>query len=284
LHTLLEGYVFDECYASNRNKYKYIAIIDQDESIAPRGLLANTIDLFKSDLKQDLLTNYQCYKSEDQEARLDAYLNNAIKNLNIKNEKASFHFKMSIHLKNKTTDIIFKEIGVFLNKIINETNNKSINYSILIEDPNDVSEYGARLKFYLTITNKEELEYTKRIYKFHNDIIEPIFKRNKQTLDKVASEIFNRVYILFGNASTGFLWGKTIHNTVSTNDFTVHSGGHYIEVPVEYGHLSHFRENYNLHWGESSKYSIYELMFDFNYYNCYFKPIIKEFGFNFNEY
>ena len=93
-----------------------------------------------------------------------------------------------------------------------------------------------------------------------------------------------KVYILFGKKSTDFLWGKTIHNTITTNEFTVHNGGESIEVPIEYGHLSHFRQAYNLHWGSSSIYSIYELMFDFNYYNCYFKTIIKEFGFDFKQF
>jgi len=282
LHTLLEGYVFNECFTENRPKYKYIAIVDQDESIAPRSLLKNTIDLFKSDQDfKKLISNYECYNGKNQEARLDTYFKSVIKDLNLTNQRASFHFKMSIHLKNKTTDIIFKELGLLLNGL-DET--KPINYSILIEDPKEVSEYGAQLKFYLSITNKEELDYAKRIYKFHVDLIEPIFKKNKQIIDQVAAEIFNRVYILFGKQSTDFLWGKTIHNTITTNEFTVHNGGESIEVPIEYGHLSHFRQAYNLHWGSSSIYSIYELMFDFNYYNCYYKTIIKEFGFDFKQF
>jgi hypothetical protein len=42
LHTLVEGYVLNECFTENRPKYKYITITDQDESIAPRSLLKNT--------------------------------------------------------------------------------------------------------------------------------------------------------------------------------------------------------------------------------------------------
>ena len=71
---------------------------------------------------------------------------------------------------------------------------------------------------------------------------------------------------------------------MTTNDFTAHIGGHAIDVPIEHGHLSHFRQVYNLHWGSSSIYPITEFMFDFNYYNCYFKQIIKEFGFDFKEF
>ncbi len=285
LHTLLEEYVLNECFTENRPKYKYITITDQDESIAPRGLLQNTIDLFKSDQDyKKLLSNYECYKgnlnNDKQETKLESYLSSVIKNLK-KSEIVSFHFKMSIHLKNITANLIFKELGIFLNGL-DET--KPINYSVLIDDPNEISEYGAKLKFYLSISNKDELDYAKRIYKFHTDLIEPIFKKNKQMLDEVAAEIFNRVYILFGNKSTKFLFGKTVHNTMTTNDFTAHIGGHAIDVPIKYGHLSHFRQVYNLHWGSSSIYPITEFMFDFNYYNCYFKQIIKEFGFDFKEF
>ncbi len=280
LHTALEGYVFNECFLANRNKYKYISITDQDESIAPRRLLSSTIDLFHLD-NQDykkLIKNYDCYNKEESDSRLETYLSSVITNLNLTNKLASFHFKMSMHLKNVTIDIIFKQLGLFLSTL-DET--KPLNYSILIEDQNDISEYNQKLKFWFSIRNKSELDYAKRIYKFHTDLIEPILKTNKQLLDQVAAEPFNRVYILFGKSSTDFLWGKTIHNTITTNDFTVHIGGQAITVPVEYGHLSHFRQVYNLHWGI---FPITDLMFDFNYYNCYFKPIIKEFGYNLKEF
>jgi hypothetical protein len=91
--------------------------------------------------------------------------------------------------------------------------------------------------------------------------------------DMYSKTIYTRPDIIFWNLRSD-----------TTNDFTVHIGGQAIDVPIKNGHLSHFRQIYNLHWGESSIYSIYELKFDFNYYNCYFKPIIKEFGFDFKEF
>jgi hypothetical protein len=186
LHTALEGYVFNECFLANRNKFKYISITDQDESIAPRRLLANTIDLFHLD-NQDykkLIQNYECYNKEESDSKLETYLNSVITNLNLTNKFASFHFKMSMHLKNVTIDIIFKQLGSFLNTL-DET--KPINYTILIEDQNDISEYNQKLKFWFSIRNKSELDYAKRIYKFHADLIEPILKTNKQLLDQVAA-------------------------------------------------------------------------------------------------
>jgi hypothetical protein len=271
-----QNYVFNECYTANRINYKYITITDQDESIAPRGLLNSTIDLFHSDSHdyRKLITDYQCYNN----SKLEIYLNNLLQNLKIDNKMASFHFKMSIHLKNKTVDLIFKQLGLFLNNL-NET--QPIDYKVLIQDDNEINSHGAKLKFWFAIRNQTELDYAKRIYKFHTELIEPILRKNKQLLDKVAAESFNRVYILFGQNSTGFLWGKTIHNTITTDSMTTHFGGKSVNIPIEYGHLSHFREIYNIHWGI---YPIKELMFDFNYYNCYFKPIIKKFGLHFKEF
>jgi len=280
LHTVLEEYVFNECYTANRNKYKYITITDQDESIAPRGLLNTTIDLFHSDHQdyKQLITNYQCYNNNNNNSKLESYLNSLLSNLNITKKHASFYFKMSLHLKNKTADLIFKQLGSFLTSL-NET--KPINYTILIQDVTEISAYGAKLKFWFSIRNKDELDYAKRIYKFHTELMEPILRKNKQILDKVAAESFNRVYILFGQNSTGFLYGKTIHNTITTDILNTHFGGPTFDIPVEYGHLSHFREIYHINWGV---YPITELMFDFNYYNCYFKPVIKQFGSDFKEF
>ena len=169
-------------------------------------------------------------------------------------------------------------MGLFLNNL-NET--QPINYKVLIQDDSEINSHGAKLKFWFAIRNQTELDYAKRIYKFHTELIEPILRKNKQLLDKVAAESFNRVYILFGQNSTGFLWGKTIHNTITTDSMNTHFGGKSVNIPIEYGHLSHFREIYNIHWGI---YPIKELMFDFNYYNCYFKPIIKQFGLDFKEF
>jgi len=270
-----QDYVFNECYTANRIKYKYITITDKDESISPRGLLNTTIDLFHSDHHdyKKLITNYQCYNNP----KLEIYLKNLLQNLKIPDKMASFHFKMSIHLKNKTVDLIFKQLGLFLNNL-NES--QPTNYSVLIQDDNEINSHGAKLKFWFAIRNQNELDYAKRIYKFHTELIEPVLRKNKQILDKVAVESFNRVYILFGQNSTGFLWGKTIHNTVTTDSLTTHFGGKSFNIPTEYGHLSHFREIYNIYWGI---YPITELMFDFNYYNCYFKPIIKQSGLDFKE-
>ena len=109
-----------------------------------------------------------------------------------------------------------------------------------------------------------------------------LLKRNRKWLNLVA-EPFNRPYIFLGDRSTGFCWGKTIHNTLITNVISYHAGDSdtdLIKIPIEYGHVSHFRAQYNIHWGN---FPITELKFDFNYFNCFLKPIMNNLGLNFQE-
>ena len=89
-------------------------------------------------------------------------------------------------------------------------------------------------------------------------------------------EPFNRLYMLMGANSTMFLWGETIHDTLQTHSLYTHSSLHglsdLIEVPMEHGHLSHFRNGYNIYW---NTYPIKEFHFDFNYFQNYYLPILK---------
>ena len=57
---------------------------------------------------------------------------------------------MSTHLKNKTVDVIFKQLGLFLSTL---DESKPINYKILIQDENEMNEYDAKLNFSFSIKN-----------------------------------------------------------------------------------------------------------------------------------
>ena len=76
-------------------------------------------------------------------------------------------------------------------------------------------------------------------------------KRNNESLSLIA-EPFNRQYMLMGTDSTKFLWGKTIHDSLQTHTLFTHYPklafpNNRLIVPMEYGHVSHFRKNYNIY-------------------------------------
>jgi len=77
-----------------------------------------------------------------------------------------------------------------------------------------------------------------------------------------------------------FLIGKTIHSTFLAHSVNTHYPQPFDNmktIKIEQGHVSHFRQGYNINWNEKS---IMDFQFDLNYFLCYFKPISKKFEIN----
>ncbi len=77
-------------------------------------------------------------------------------------------------------------------------------------------------------------------------------------------------------------YGKYIHDTSETYRVNTHLSDHPVSssylVPVKYGHVTHFRNEYReaFQWHDKSSIPIQELYFDFVYFNDYFKPLLND--------
>jgi len=279
VHVHFEQLVFNECYLQNMDKYKFITVNDQDETIVP-PYLQNYIQQQENDLVKDS-ENFMkkaeslCYYSRNKqinETNIEIYLNSLLNNY--ENKTSTFHFKMGVYMKQKTMDLIFNEIEK-LNFIDEITD---YNYTIRIYDDQEFNYWKQKLDFKIAIKSKEEYEYAQYLYEVYKTVYKPFFKQNKDYKSDKIPESFNRLFYLLGPSTTWF-GGKTIHNTLLTESLTTHDARPLDDsvkiVPIEKGYSSHFRKNYNLDWNEKS---IKEFRFDLNYFLCYYKPILKKFS------
>jgi len=266
LHMHFEYLTFNECYLLNKDKYKYVAIMDQDESIIPRTpFLYNKSKPFQWS---------QLNKTDIHVPSFESYFQTLRKAFGLK-KKVTFSFRMAVYLKQKTMHLIFNELSNFF-KNFNVSSTTIYNYTISIRDPNEKNKFGQKLDFKFSIRDKQDLENAMYLKDLHVNYVEPFLIRNNKSLNLVP-EPFNRLYMLMGLNSTMFLWGKTIHDSLQTKSVSTHYPNQrysdYFYVPLVYGHLSHFRKDYNIYWGE---FPLKEFYFDNNYFIRYYLPILRK--------
>lgn len=215
LHLHFEYLTFNECYLTNKDKYKYISIMDQDESIIPRK------PLFLNNSNQWPKFNSSFLSSPPYELMI--YLKDLSKEFNL-TKKNTYSFQMGVFLKHETIRVIFDE----LNKFLKEFENKSINnfnHTIQIKDTKQKNQWGEEMNFKFLIKDKQDFEYVNYLNIFYFNYVKPFLLKNNNSLSKIA-EPFNRLYMLMGLNSTKFLWGKTIHDTLQTHSLYTHSSLH----------------------------------------------------------
>jgi len=281
----------NECYLLNKEKYKYIAIFDNDEYILPR--LNNIFNKLDFTEPNKLIKNHNCYKDSRNNSKLEIYFQDINKNLN-STEKNTLLFLINLQLKGQTMKIVFKELEKILKNytdIINK--NKYFLYSINIKDPNDkddpefkkhrtsikdfgLSYYKQYLDFNLTINSKEDFIYAKYLYDSYKNLVEPFLEKNKFNLKNVEESI-NRFYFILGDKLSYPVSWKTVHDTLKTTHLNWHFPNNVyetqIKVPNNLGHVSHFRIKYHAVW---KNYPITNLFFDFDYFVCYYLKILQK--------
>jgi hypothetical protein len=274
-HVFYETFVFTECYLTNKDKYKYVTVNDQDETVIPRY-----INNFR-EINNDLIDkNYQFLKDNQIKctnpinSSINFYLNQLNNNL-ISN--ITYHFHTGIYMKEKTMNVLFDSLGKLLSApSLSLETNISLSFNIKEEDEKNNRNGGQLLNFNMTIKNRNEYLYAQYLYKLYTQIMKPFYEQNQIELKKIY-EPFSRLFYLLGPSTTWFC-GKTIHNTFLAEHVTTHYPNHpytgMMFVPIEKGHVSHFRNGYNIYWNDKS---IMDLQFDLNYFLCYLKPISKKF-------
>ena len=116
----------------------------------------------------------------------------------------------------------------------------------------------------------------------HIKYIEPFLNKNNKQLELVP-EPYNRFYYFNGDQSVRYSWyHKYIHDTSQTYRVSTHMSENQVSssllLPVNYGHVTHFRHEYRepFQWSELQSVPIKELYFDFVYFNDYFKPLLND--------
>jgi hypothetical protein len=265
-HQHFEFASFNECLLTNRDKYKYVTIMDDDETIIPRKP-------YNNEIIESLYQNYESYQEKidpisNKSTKFIPYFESLLTKFNL-GSKATFGFRWAPYMKNKHIKIIFNEIEKIYQSNIS-------NHLLKIKDVNDSN----GLEFKIRINGEQDFNYAKYLYEMHLKYIEPFFKNNSQLLSLVP-EPFTRFYY-FNGKETVFHWWyfKHIHDASEAFKVSTHLPENKVSssmhVPVNYGHVTHFREDYRepYQWKEK-EIPIKELFFDFVYFNNYFKPISK---------
>jgi hypothetical protein len=247
----------NECFLNNAYKYEHISILDNDETIIPRSnkkILKNK-DFIKYVLKYDggkLELENSCAS-----VKIDQYLNSIKKSENL-------HFLMGFYLSNNIIKHIFNEIEAYIS-----SGAYLKSRLIKIIDPHPVSLGYNPYNYTFLVNGNDDLNYVKNLLFIYKKIIE-IWTKNAELY---GLNIFNRIFFIAGS-STSNKCGKTSYHSDKVFDFTVHYPDdlkfHWVDFNI--GHSSHFRETYTF---RQINISITEFMIDFNYFYCYFKPIVE---------
>lgn len=207
-------------------------------------------------------------------------------------ETRSYYFTQSYFIHQTLADQIFSKLEQALKEIDLETifgdDTSSVSLYLNVTDYDRPIDSGPH-PFSVTINSHRELRYAINLLKVYKTYLKPYLEENSvyflnQTKD------FDRFFVFVGDLNS-YALGKTLHNTRATFDMTIHLLEHYLDsnisrpqlqrgfepriyfIPNDLARLSHFRKVLNFSYKEIP---FENFIFDVNYFNCYFKPIIDK--------
>jgi hypothetical protein len=258
----------NECFLENADKYQFVTVIDNDETILP--FINKQIFSYKDSYDFILNLNKTSRLSlsleceVDNDKKVDWYLHKF-------SFKSNFYFKMAYYLKNKIIKKIFDSFEAYFNSNQFKLNRKSQHIIHVIDlEPNSKTHNAFNYSF--IIENRNELKYAQNMLLAYRLFIEKFENEHEVVLNKY-SENFHRYFFISGRSSE-WLYGKSVWHTDHTLEYSVHEGvvaEQPIYVDFDYGHNAHFRETYPFN---DPNISINEFKLDLNYLNCVYKPII----------
>ena len=281
--------VLGQCYLDNIDKYDYVGVFDNDETVLPKisehfQRVKDSVNLIKSFKKEnlkkftDIIFKDKCDSFSLQSQNINktsnhiySYLKNIEKSQNI--DGTSLYFRQGYFISLQMVGHIIGHISDFFKK--NKFNGSQIFINISHND-SLLSEF-LNNSCNIIILNQDEYEYALGLINIFNVIIKPYIEKNKKIIDTY-SDRYQRIFVILKNQDT---LGKTIHNTKSTFEFTLHNPLLYLSnrpsfysfIENEYGYLNHFRKTLS----NIETISIRDLFLDLNFFNCFFLPIIKSF-------
>jgi len=286
-------------------KYKYITIVDSDESLIIPKLNSNqtildlvetirTINNFNSFKKIETVFNHKCDRfSSNSNSKYNNSKNNQENYLNYLNEKndlnhsVSYNFNQANYMKQEIMQLFFLKFEQILLQN-DETYPFEININNL--DQLDYMQYSSRdsngleaFEYVFEIKNESDFNYAYNLYNINRFYLKPFLNRSEWILNKTCDR-YKRFFILYDYTQS--IMGKSIHNTQTTFTATLHEpyATEFIRIPFSQGYMAHFRANYHFKKEKNQKTSsvpIKNLIFDLNYFQCYFKPIVRYFKYDF---
>ncbi len=281
--------ITNSCYIRNFNKFSHIMVADNDETVIPRAqvttyepdyfqTLADLVNssMIYEDIKNEIEKRFKCVD-------LRKYLNELfLMYKSRKNQVLSYYFQqayyLDMNLMQKLMEKLEKVIygienpyNTLVNVEGNYSNSSSFNYTFLIQD-------------------ESSLIYVKNLLLFNNYFVRPYLNRVSNMTQKL-SDNYNRFYFLLSQRDNQYASGKTIHVTrfnntriIEKNNVCVHSlcQRRATLVHVKHGFLSHFRKSVRFDMKKENQknlmFNVRQLMFDFNYLNCFVNPILAKYN------
>jgi len=267
----------NECLYSNLYSSKFVLIQDNDEAfIVPRLEKFNTLTKqigFLSESNNRYSLNRNKYPKRSDCNMNSGYLSDFLSQKN-DNEEYSLFFQNVIFSNNDLIEIIFKEISKINFTLSNHTlyplrlniTQKYISINPLYKD----SRYGAN--FVLSINNANEMIYARNILDYYENVVRPFLNKSSMGVFSHIPENFKRFYF-FKTPLVQPQYGKSLINLDSASYSDPHRpNGKVVELNEYY--MSHFRTRAIL---EMREVPITSVVFDFNYFFCYFQPIFENF-------
>ena len=260
----------NECYLNNVDKYKYISVIDNDETFIPRSnvILYKQSDLFNFIVSLDMDS---CETRQD----LDRLLVKMTSSCSMNNQNdimkyrsrfqsnKTLSFMMAYYLRDKTVNKILKELNIYFNTF------KKISSSFK-QFKVEIYDYDFSFKYNFLFRTENDVKYAKNLIKLN----ELLLMNATTHLQPKNNHDFDRFFYLSGPV-TAYAYGKSIHDTLITEHFSHHYPLNIFrsKYSYEYGHLAHFRESYTYAFVKNLSIHISNLQFDLNYFYCYYDRI-----------
>jgi hypothetical protein len=208
--------IVNECYLNNFDKYKHIAVMDNDETVIPK--MTKFIDLnqvinflneltTKNELDLHRINEIKCDRYQNSSKinlLLDSYLNEL--NTRMKYDKPkTYYFGQGFFFKNNFAIQLMKALEEFFQ---NTSNKNEIN--VIDNLPNVVNQHMA-INYSFYIRDESEINYAKSLLKLNKYIIQPYYEKNEKIIKKYTHN-FDRFFMISGKIND-FCWGKTIHDS-----------------------------------------------------------------------
>jgi hypothetical protein len=192
------------------------------------------------------------------------------------NANSSLFFQNCVYANSNLMQIIFDQISL-INFSKEHENKFPIRLKIIQIFKSDdkmyqSSKYGAN--FNLVIKDMQDLIYAQNLLDIHNNLIRPFLNENKDKLEIVPDE-YKRFYF-FRRPLVLPQFGKSLTNLDSASSSDPHGPLNDL-IQLDDYYMSHFR---SIAMFERIDVSIDSIVFDFNYFFCYFQPILERYRFH----
>jgi hypothetical protein len=300
IFNMISHVTINQCYMDNIDKYRYIAVFDNDEIVIP----VKTENIFNIEERinfTQLLANntkplqqsVSCNRYEKKAEPFHEFVQDFRTYSEYKDPQQMNYFGQGLFFENRQADEIFSKLEKLIddNQSALEEKNATYNYKLNFYDAKRTQNPG---NFSLAIYNHNDYTYAKTLLSLYKTRFKPFLDKYKDLFEKYM-KYFDRVFYSAGKPN-GFKFGKTMHDTKTSFTMTLHMMEFFYERKYDndvikvindmYGHtktsfgsrnawhVSHFRnESYFRYEGMPFT----NFYIDFNYLFCYIIPIFEKF-------